>query len=219
VPACIREDWIEEGRPGEASEPIIVWLGKFRRYKCPDHAIVAMKEVVRDVPTARLILAGRHDDLKYEARLQAMARELGIAENVEFRFNISERAKRELLKCARMLVLPSSVEGFGIVVLEANASGVPVVASSGVPASAVRHDYNGLRYEFKDISDLAANIVAILRDNELYQRLSASSLRFADGHAWREVSSGYEDVIRSTARSTHKPEDAKPNHRARRDAS
>src|SRR2546425_11817064 len=58
VPACIGEDWLTEGTAAQVAEPRIVWLGKFRRYKCPDHVIQAMQEVVRSVPKARLILAG-----------------------------------------------------------------------------------------------------------------------------------------------------------------
>jgi glycosyltransferase involved in cell wall biosynthesis len=199
VPACIWEDWIEEGQPGQASDPIIVWLGKFRRYKCPDHAILAMLEVVREVPKARLILAGRHDDLKYEARLQAMVRDLGLATTVEFRFNIAEREKRELLRRARSLVLPSAVEGFGIVVLEANALGVPVIASDGVPESVVQDGGNGLRYAFGDIHALARAMTRVLSQQSHYLDLSRNSVRFAAGFEWREVCARYEKVLEHAA--------------------
>src|SRR5207245_1498275 len=109
-----------------APEHQMLWLGKFRRYKCPDHAIRAMSEVVRAVPTARLVLAGYHDDVGYEAELQKLVDQLGLAGSVEFRFEVSDEQKKALLDTSRCLVLPSAVEGFGIVVLEANARGVPV---------------------------------------------------------------------------------------------
>ena len=94
------------------------------------------------------------------------------------------------------MALPSSVEGFGIVVLEANACGVPVVASSGVPEGAVRHGRNGLRYPFGDQAALAAGLIEILTDEASYRRLSASSLASAGEYGFAEVCGRYEKVIR-----------------------
>jgi glycosyltransferase involved in cell wall biosynthesis len=195
VPACIGDDWLAEGRPGRVAEPRIIFLGKFRRYKCPDHVIRAMQLVVRSVPNARLILAGRHDDRKYEATLQKLVDQLGLSNNVDFAFDLSEDEKRELLATCRVMALPSSVEGFGIVVLEANACGVPVVASSGVPVGAVRDGVNGLRYPFGDINALGQRLIDLCLNDQLYARLSSSGLAFASQLSWRTVCSQYEKVL------------------------
>lgn len=195
VPPSISEDWVKGNSPNPVSEPRIIWLGKFRRYKCPDHTIAALKHVVNRVPNAHLILAGRHGDIRYEKKLQALARHLGVEKHVEFRFSISEAEKKDLLLKCRALLLPSSVEGFGIVALEANACGVPVIASSGVPESVVQHGYNGLRYPFGDIQALAKNIIRILTDNELHRKLSANSLSFAKKFMWSRIGSEFEKTI------------------------
>ena len=172
VPVSIRDDWLDEPPQGRASEPSILWLGKLRRYKCPDHAVQAMALVVRQVKAARLVIAGRRDDLGYEKELRNLVGRLGLEASVDFRFDLSEEAKRSLIGESRIVVLPSAVEGFGIVVLEANALGVPVVASTGVPEGAVRDGVNGLRYPFGDIPALADRIVQLLQDDALYSRLS-----------------------------------------------
>jgi len=195
VPACIDDPWLTNVDLKSVREPIIVWLGKFRRYKCPDHAIRAMKQVVREVPSARLILAGRHDDRRYEDELLEMVVELDLTQAVEFRFDITELEKRSLLDSCRALVLPSSVEGFGIVVLEANARGVPVIASSGVPQGAVRDGFNGLKYPFGDVAMLSQNVIRVLSDRDLGGRLSADSFAFASGFSWRRVCAQYEEVL------------------------
>ena len=200
VPACIGEDWIAEGGRTTISSARLVWLGKFRRYKCPDHAIRAMAQVVRVVPGARLILAGRHDDRAYEEELRNLVGELGLKGVAEFRFDISEEEKRSLLDSCCALVLPSTVEGFGIVVLEANARGAPVIASSGVPESAVRAGENGLRYPFGQITELSSGIIRVLTDGELYPQLSANSVAFAGRFAWRRVCSQYEEVLKECVR-------------------
>lgn len=195
LPVSIREKWLAESTGHRTVAPNVLWLGKVRRYKCPDHAVRAMVEVLRSVAGARLIIAGRHDDARYERQLEALVRDLHLESSVEFRFNVSEQEKQDLLHASRVLVLPSSVEGFGIVVLEANACGVPVVASTGVPEGAVRHGSNGLRYPFGQIDALSKSIVEILTNDELYERLSDNSRAFASHFGWREIGSQYEAVL------------------------
>jgi len=194
VPVSIREEWLTKPSTG-ARPPRIIWLGRFLRYKCPDDAVLAMKTVLKSVPSATLILAGRHTQPKYEQELIRLVDDLELNDSVEFRWDITEEEKRNLLKSCRVMVLPSSVEGFGIVVLEANACGVPVVASDGVPEGAVRHGFNGLRYPFGNIEQLSASLVMILRDDELHARLSNQAVEFASNFSWRRVSAGYEEVV------------------------
>jgi len=202
LPVSIRESWlskdVSEPAAGRVSEPRVVWLGKFRRYKCPDHVVMAMKKVVTQMPQARLILVGRHDDRRYERKLQRLVTELGLEENVEFRFNVSEEEKKSILRGSRALVLPSPVEGFGIVVLEANACGIPVVASTGVPEGAVQHEYNGLRYPFGDIDALSWSIIRLLKDDELHLRLSANGLEFSEQFAWSRIGMQFEEIVKGT---------------------
>ena len=196
VPACIGEDWLREGRAGQVTEPRIVWLGRFLQYKCPDHVVQAMPQIIKQVPDAQLVLAGRHTDRTYEQKLVELIRRLDLERHVTFHFDLTDAEKRDLLRSCRVMALPSSVEGFGIVVLEANACGVPVVASSGVPAGAVRHGRNGLRYPFGDQAALAAGLIEILTDEASYRRLSASSLASAGEFGFAEVCGRYEKVIR-----------------------
>jgi glycosyltransferase involved in cell wall biosynthesis len=199
LPVSIRDDWLEEksGRP--ASGHTILWLGKLRRYKCPDHAIRAMVEVVKAVPDSKLVLAIRRDDLAYERELVSLAQSLGVGEHVEFRFNVSEQEKRDLMHAARILVVPSAVEGFGIVTLEANACGVPIVASSGVPEGAVEDGVNGLRYQFGDIGALGAQIVQLLQNQDLHSQLSENSLKRVARFKWSQVGAEFERVVVSAA--------------------
>lgn len=202
LPVSIREEWMADAaippRPvagGEAETLTILWLGKLRRYKCPDHAVRAMAEVVKQVPHSRLILAIRRDDERYERQLRALVTELGLGNHVEFRFKVSEPEKLDLMRAVRALVVTSAVEGFGIVVLEANACGVPVIASSGVPQGAVRQSFNGLRYPFGQIDVLSERMVEILTDDALYKRLSSNSVAFAANFAWKDLGAKYEKTL------------------------
>jgi glycosyltransferase involved in cell wall biosynthesis len=201
VPVSIRDDWLHHQNGSRATEPTILWLGKLRRYKCPDHIVRAMPVVIDQIKTARLVIAGRHDDVAYERELHNLVERLGLERSVVFRFNLTEAEKRRLIQESRILVLPSSVEGFGIVVLEANACGVPVIASSGVPEGAVRDGFNGLRYQFGDIRALADRIVHLLWDTALYSSLSKNASSNAERFSWSRVGADYERVVREAAAS------------------
>jgi glycosyltransferase involved in cell wall biosynthesis len=198
LPVSIREEWLASNGSGSTS-PTVLWIGKLRRYKSPDQAIRAMVEVAARVPAAKLILAIRHDDLRYEKELVDLVAELHLDGIVEFRFNVSEQQKRDLLNASRALVVSSAVEGFGIVVLEANASGVPVVASSGVPEGAVRDGINGLRYRYGDVAALAGAVCRVLQDDELHARLSESGRVFARKFAWGKVGAQFAEVVERAA--------------------
>ena len=203
LPVSIRDDWLGESPNGHGTvrKPVILWLGKFRRYKCPHDAVRAMDEVIRRVPDATLILAGRHDDRQYERSLGDLAEQLGIATHVEFRFDLDEEEKRSLLRSTSLLVVPSAVEGFGVVVLEANAFGVPVVASSRVPEGAVQDGYNGLKYQFGEVGSLADAMVRLLTDDELHERLSRNAHTFAQQFGWQRVGGQLERIVTQVART------------------
>lgn len=195
VPVSIREDWLDRTQSHRVAAPTILWLGKFRQYKCPHHVILALKAIVKEIPEAQLILAGRHDDGRYLEKLQRLVAELNLEAHVRFRIDVSEEEKRAILSGCRVLALPSSVEGFGIVALEANACGVPVVASSGVPEGAIRHDDNGLRYPFGDIAALATAVIQVLQDEVLHRRLSENGVKFAREFRWSKVGAQFEDIL------------------------
>ena len=202
VPVSIREDWLSERDSDPVKWPRVLWLGKVRRYKRPDHAIRAMSSVVKQIPKARLTIAGRPDDLAYGRELEKLSKDLGLEDHVHFVFNLSESSKQDVIRGQRVLVIPSAVEGFGIVALEANALGVPVIASSGVPEGAVRHGINGLRYPYGDIPALAASICQVLQDDDLYARLSESGRVFARKFAWRKVGAQYAEIVERAARKS-----------------
>lgn len=190
------------GTPDEVRHPLVVWLGKIRRYKCPHHAVEAMAEVIRHVPDARLIIAGRRDDEGYESELLSLAEKLGIRSHIEIRVNISEEDKWTLLAQAQALVVTSPVEGFGIVIVEANLCGTPIVATEGVPLDTARDGYNGFRVPFADREALASALVRLLSDQPLFETLSRNARLHAEQFSVEGVSLRLEETLAAaTARA------------------
>lgn len=180
--------------------PIIVWIGKLRRYKCAHHAIEAMPEVVQRVPGARLVIAGRRDDEAYEAELRRLAKRLGVAKHVELRLNISDGEKFALLVRARAAVITSPIEGFSIVVIEANRCGTPIVATEGVPEDTAKDGYNGYRVPFGDRAALASALVRLLSDTTTFETLSENARHHSEQFSIERIGPRLEPTIEAARR-------------------
>ena len=188
----------DNAKMSEGRENVIVWLGKVRRYKRPDHAIMALAEVAkRTGENYRLVIAGKVSeiDADYVDELRDLAERLGVSDNVEFRFNISEAEKLSLLERARVLVQPSPVEGFSIVVMEANRCGTPVVASDGVPGDVVIDNYNGLVYPYGDIEAFSSALTRLLKNEEVWTKLSKNAFSWAQNFTWESSATKFNHVL------------------------
>ena len=119
-----------EKRLGVVGRKVIMTFGRMsadERYKGFDEIIDVLPRLRRASPNIVYVAAGDGSD---RPRLEAKARELGVADRVVFTGRIDEAEKADLYRLADAYVMPSSGEGFGFVVLEALACGMPVVASS-----------------------------------------------------------------------------------------
>jgi phosphatidylinositol alpha-1,6-mannosyltransferase len=94
-------------------------------YKGHDKVIRAMKEVRIRHPDAAYIIVGRGDNRK---ALQRLAAEESVIDSVRFLGPLADEELRALYRAGRLFVMPSTKEGFGIVFLEAAASGLPIIA-------------------------------------------------------------------------------------------
>jgi len=105
--------------------------------------------------------------------LQALANDLGLGDAVTFAGRLSETETLEEIARSDILVLPSFMEGLPIVLMEAMALGVPVVASrvAGIP-ELVGDGTSGLLFAPSNWDELGACIERLLTDNELYAALA-----------------------------------------------
>ena len=118
-------------------------------------------------PGVRIFLAGACTDEEYGQSLKRRLRELGIEDRVFLTGGIPPNDSRllGLLQCAAALVLPSFSETFGLVILEAWAAGLPVVASRTSGASAlIQPETNGWLFDLEDPLAFHTAISRILSD-------------------------------------------------------
>jgi glycosyltransferase involved in cell wall biosynthesis len=109
-----------------------IFVGRLVFYKNLDVVIGAFKKVVQKDPTSRLVIVGEGP---YKEKLIERSENLGLQNNVSFVGHVSDAEKIKLIAESRVLVNPSLVEGFGIVILESFACGRPVIVSDVKPLS------------------------------------------------------------------------------------
>lgn len=145
-------------------------------------AFSRLKEVV---PAARMTVAGTGPEL---ARLRALADELGVGDAVNFCGRIDNQEIPALYASADMMVNPSTVDNMPISVLEAFASGVPVVSTNvgGVPFI-LKDGETGLLVPSGHAEEMAAAMIRIASDPGLAQRLAAAAVDDVQRYSWLQV--------------------------------
>ncbi|UOF90593.1 DUF1957 domain-containing protein [Fodinisporobacter ferrooxydans] len=154
----------------DESQKIIFFVGRLVREKGVHLLIEAAPSIIRAVPEAKIVIAGRGPML---AELEARAIELGISESLLFTGFIEDSTRNQLLQVASVCVFPSLYEPFGIVALEAMAAGTPVVVSdTGGLKDIVTHGVDGATFYTGHVQSLSDQIVSILRDEEYGRTLA-----------------------------------------------
>jgi N-acetyl-alpha-D-glucosaminyl L-malate synthase BshA len=159
-------------RPGEA---LLVHLSNFRPVKKVRDVLGIFQRVQRSMP-ARLLLIGDGPDRSLAERL---ARDGGFEEKTTFLGNVA--AIETILPAARLMLLPSDAESFGLAALEAMACGVPVIgtAAGGLP-EVVEDGVNGYLRPVGDVEGMAGAALALLSDAALWAKFSSEARRRAE---------------------------------------
>jgi len=170
--------------PSVIREPIILFIGRLVENKGGEYLIRAMECVQQTHPEAKLIIIG---DGELREELEKMAQQK--IRNYQFLGMQTQEVIREWLNKAKVLCVPSITiasgksEGFGLVFIEANAMGVPVVSfNTGGIAEAVEHEKTGYLLPEKDWLGLAKYINLLLNDENLWHQFSIQGIQRVSQH-------------------------------------
>jgi len=167
-------------------ERLVLFVGRLVYEKGFQLALDALPGVLRQVPNVRFLVAGSGT---HEAELKAQAQSLGLSERGSFLGWIGDDALHSLYRIADLCVVPSIYEPFGLVALEAMASGCPcIVADTGglrevVPVG----ERVGLRFNGGDAEHLGVMIERLLVDDELRERLVAEASEYVLRFDWDDI--------------------------------
>jgi glycosyltransferase involved in cell wall biosynthesis len=156
-------------RPGD-DQPRIINVANFFPIKGQEWLLRALPLVLARFPRARCVFTSDGPDRR---PMEALAANLGVRGQVDFEGGTTTSRLFDLMSDSDVFVFPSLSEGFGLAILEAWASGIPVVASRvGAIPEIIEHERTGLLVPPRDPGALANAIIAVLSDRALAQRLA-----------------------------------------------
>jgi glycosyltransferase involved in cell wall biosynthesis len=156
---------------GMGDAPLIGIIARLSDVKGIDVLIKAMPFVLKEIPSANLMIAGQGPQ---EAYLRKLTQELSLTAHVHFKSTIDQTA--ELLGAFDVFVMPSLMEGLGLSVIEAQACGIPVVASRvGGLVDLIEDGKTGFLVESNNPAVLANRIIGFLCNPKLAQRMAAEA--------------------------------------------
>lgn len=120
------------------------------------------------------------------ARLEALARDLGIAERVTFHGRLSDEDLLDLIATSRLMVYPSLIEGFGLPALEAMQAGLPLIASNRTSLPEIVGD-GGVLVDPGDTMELARVMERVLTNEGFQQHLSEQGRERGKQFSWKET--------------------------------
>ncbi len=179
----------------EPHERLVLLVGRLVYEKGFQLALDALPGVIERVGDVRFLVAGSGT---HEEELKAQAQRLGLTDQGVFLGWIGDDALHSLYRIADLCVVPSIYEPFGLVALEAMASGCPcIVADTGglrevVPSG----DRVGLRFNGGDAEHLGVMIERLLVDRELRERLVAEASEHVLSFDWSDVAQRTRGIYR-----------------------
>lgn len=194
TPAGLLADPDRNPDPAPRSDaPTVLAVGRLVRVKGFDLLIRAFAEA--EVPDGTRLLIG--GDGAERHALEASATAFGIADRVSFLGRLDPDAVARAMAASSVLVVPSRVEAFGIVVLEGWRAGIPVIATRrGGPAEFVTHLEDGVLVDPEASGDLTRSLETVLGDPALAARLGRAGAEHVTAFTWDAVVDAYESLYR-----------------------
>jgi glycogen(starch) synthase len=178
-------------------ERLVLLVGRLVYEKGFQLALEALPGLIERVGNVRFIVAGSGT---HEEQLREQAHNLGLDEHGTFVGWIGDDVLHSLYRIADLTVVPSIYEPFGLVALEAMASGCPcLVADTGGLREVVPNEDVGLRFQARDPESLAEMAERLLTDDELRDRLVAEASEHILGFDWYDIAGQaievYDDLV------------------------
>lgn len=181
---------------------MILFVGNLTPYKGPDVLVKAMPMITEEVPDAELMFVGGG---KMRTDMEKLSKKLGIENYVKFAGFVEEHLKPLYYKAADVFCLPSTLntEVFPIVLLEASASGLPMVVSDlDTFKCVIDKGYNGLFTKRRDEKNLADTITYLLENEDMRIEMGRNARKKSKNYSWKEIAEAtgkvYKELIANT---------------------
>ena len=174
-------------------DKIITHISNFRPLKRINDVIDVFEQISTNV-SSKLLMVGEGPE---KSKAMAYVKSKGLNEKVVFLGNSNEIDK--ILCYSDLFLLPSEMESFGLVALEAMANGVPVISSNAGGLSEVnKHGFSGFLSDVGDVNSMAKNALELLLDEEKLNKFKKQAKKQAQLFNIDKVVTEYEDIYKRT---------------------
>ncbi|MGI9135827.1 MAG: D-inositol-3-phosphate glycosyltransferase [Candidatus Nanopelagicales bacterium] len=187
-----------------AGKRILLFVGRIQPLKAPDILVRAAARMVSDDPSQRdellVVICGgpSGNGLEHPTSLIELSNDLGISDIVRFEPPNDRATLVDWFRAADITVVPSYSESFGLVAVESQACGTPVVASAvGGLRTAVNHDVSGVLIDGHSVSAYAHTLSALLRNPIRLEDLAKGARMHAATFGWESTTVGLLDSYRA----------------------
>jgi glycosyltransferase involved in cell wall biosynthesis len=172
----------------------VVCVSRLVKYKHVEDLVQAIAILMKDIPDLQCKIIGTGPE---EGKLKQLALRLGVNANVKFFGFVPDHMELlRMIGSSHVFCLPSSLEGFGMVIIESMACGVPFVAANIPPIVEASDQKGGLFFQCRDVEDLAGKIRMILKDSQLQDMLIAEGFKRANDLQWIDISKKVETIYK-----------------------
>ena len=177
------------------NKKVILTVARLGEHKGHANVIRALPQVLEKVPGGIYLVVGSGEK---ESRLKRLVKELGLEEKVIFTGEVEEEEIPLYYAACDVFIMPSDIEGFGIVFLEANACGKPVIGGrSGGISDAIIDGETGLLVNPLDIKEIADVLIRLLTNSGLAQKLGEKGRQRVEKELnWERMAQRIREIIR-----------------------
>jgi glycosyltransferase involved in cell wall biosynthesis len=173
------------------NEKIILFLGRLTLQKGPEYFVYAAKKVLEKRKDVKFVMVGTGDMLE---RMINLTIDMGINQYFLFTGFLEGEALDKVYSMARLYVMPSVSEPFGITPLESITNGTPVLISKQSGVSEVLN--HALKVDFWDVDEIANKIMAVLKHDELHETLRENGQAQVNSISWDKSAKKVLDVYK-----------------------
>jgi glycosyltransferase involved in cell wall biosynthesis len=180
------------------ANPTVVFMGRLKKAKLPDHALQAFSIIKREIPDSKMWIIG---DGYFRKKLESFEKK-----DVTFYGYISNEKKYELLSQSHIILVPGVREGWGQIVTEANAMGTPAIGYH-VPGlrDSIRHGETGITIMEKTPAAMAQQTISLLRDSDRLCKYSRNALEFSRQFSWDNTVNLFAEVLNNQSETKADP--------------
>lgn len=169
-------------------EPIILSVGSISQRKGHLFLLQAFEKVHSKIPSAKLVIAGSLAEEAYLFKMREEITKCRLQDSVDILTNIPQEELLQHYQIASIYALHSQEESQGIALVEAMAAGLPIVSTTvgGIPY-VVKNEESGLLSSYGDVDSFARNILRLLEDIDLRNKMAHSAQEIALNYSWTNI--------------------------------